>query len=936
MADNVNSTRPATITGDEFVDDDAYRARPDTGAPGDHTDSPDMPGDVSQHLLEAAGRSAVPFRHLSALLAAAQLDENAAQDHRVGFLPFYLATCEHGQRHWMDPMPGLGEINETLRRYLAPRETLRPIVGLLTGLARAGVSPFAFLEYVVLPRLRDDRNWRRWTRAHLPVVRAVAGLIFALTQSAPYDKPRIGSAQHAVLTDVFLVKYIAGALAGRGVGDLSEAAVEEVQRAWGSLELTTHGFLLFLRYNVRPLLARIGNRLDIVRYLEVVDALRPIETAMAVHPSWRDGTRVHDALLWGTDAATEFDRRERRGYKAIHFLREFKALLSVYRTMLERIGGCVAVDTVVSRMRNAADSDTSVRIAELVASLADTGGRHTYVWHATRLVRLDGEKADAFVADIRMAGGAHPDYPRYRELFAYDAFRFAGGPLHRIAVALNLAGSDSDTAKAEKRPVYRSPRDVLQAFVDRHPEVLPVVQQFKSDAANGRDVHWTQEDLLRFDTLDGWTDDPVQVSALHGLLLYATIRGISGQYTRGVRSGSVSNLWKSFRLDPNPRALRYDAEFTRAALSTRSDHEKRAREKTNVSAVSGVWQRIATADRASTPLDAIGGRYRNLSRDLAWAQGERGIDHPATRRLSEQVDTLSYVQDQWESWSDEGRLCAVLLLAGYFGRKAEALRAAALQAALGWAVDDSGDRERLASDQEVTAWVESTGETEGGDTLASLALTRRKEVTPEAIDAAFRSIVNLSVLAKELAKWREHGADSDHSGGDGPRYRLFTSRTPLDSYYGDMGATCLSSSPVHVSDPGFVNIRLSDLKRNEIVGQAAMQYVNGTVQSVSVRGYWFAFAFNPVRAVTNGLGRTEQISLYRQFWNVVEHIAGTTGKPVFLPGVTSYGVVSNDTAFGNLIIEYEKKRGGRFVGDARGFALQYPEEAYAQALMLRV
>lgn len=181
MADPA-AARPAELFVDvedaAFYDDHRDHLR--DSAPPDPADAATdeaIRGEVNESYLSRARSSRVPFNHLTGLIAAAQLDDGSPPATRVGYPALFEATCERGGRHWLDPMPLLREINETLRRYLAPREALGSVVTLLTRLARCGISPYAVLDYVVAPRLREDRNWRRWGTAHLPVIAAVADLI---------------------------------------------------------------------------------------------------------------------------------------------------------------------------------------------------------------------------------------------------------------------------------------------------------------------------------------------------------------------------------------------------------------------------------------------------------------------------------------------------------------------------------------------------------------------------------------------------------------------------------------------------------------------------------------------------------------------------------------------------------------------------------------
>ncbi len=422
---------------------------------------------LTSTLLERAQSSSVPFRNLSALMAAAQLDDNQPPERRIGYMRLFEATCDHGRRHWLDPMPHLGEINEILRRFLAPRDTISPVIEILGALAARGISPFAFLDYVILPRLREDRNWRRWKTAHLPVIRALAVLLTRLRSAAPYHTPGIGSTGHSVKTDVFLVKYVAAALAGRTVDEMDRAAMEAIESAWRKLTLESRAMILFLRMNARPVLARLGKRLDIIRYLEIIEMLPAVETALNGHESWLDGNRVYESGLYGQEPGREIQRRESAGFKAIHFLREFRAYLDTCVLLLDRPGGRFALTYAAGAIRRAADAETARRIRTLVGNIADQGGRHIYIWHIRALLALPDTGADRWIDAVRTGGGAHPDYPRYDRLFAHDEFRRLTGALREMSALLEIPA-------AEIAPI-RSPRELLRAYAARHPEVDAVI-----------------------------------------------------------------------------------------------------------------------------------------------------------------------------------------------------------------------------------------------------------------------------------------------------------------------------------------------------------------------------------------------------------------------------------------------------------------------------
>lgn len=940
------------------VDPVGQDGTPDT----DETSAP-----IRRDLLKQARSSNVPLKHLTALMSAVQLDLEHRPKEQIGYARLFDTTCSAGEAHWLDPMPLFNEINEILRRYLAPRQTITPIIDVLLTTAQSRVSPYAFLDYIVLPRLKQDRNWRRWGDTHLPVIRRIAEIVVQLRSEPPFDQAVIGSSGHRVLSDVFLVKYVAAAAVSRTPSELTKRVVDQLVNAWRGLPVRTHGFVVFLRLNFRPFLSIAGKKLDMARYLELVEEIQPIEQQLQENRLFHDGNRVFDATLYGSEPGTGIARREEQGFKAIHFLREFKAYLTVWRTLLQRQGGKGALGFVAHALQRTCEPTQAQLIATLVQNLRDRGGRHVYIWHVNRLLEQRAEDQSRWLEEVVLAGGAHPTYPRYDQLFQHNEFRHAQNALVGTALGLGL------TSGATKGSM--TPNGLLKLYLRQNPEAAEAVQRFKHNISNGDDRSWTGDDVAEFDGLEQ-SDERKQY--LHALLLFATIRGFSGTYTRGVHTPTLKDLVSVYRPDPYPALLDYRHEFSRDQLMTRKEKTLRTKAKVKTDAIASAWRRITESQEAPPLEQVLGQQYRSITEQAAQSRESRGPEHKATRRLDSQRTALETVLDQWSQLSPMERLSAGLLIAGYYGRKADELRASVLAEVLRWVSSDPVERERLKylyedidaeaitiqqteylvtaltdiseripGDPEVSAWLEEPDEI--ATVLAPLALTKQKKVTPEALDAAFRAIVNLSTLAKELARWRElleeetaaNPAANEEEGNAGsiahhknPRYALFISRTAVDAYFGDMGGTCLSNSPHHVRNNGFLNVRLGDVNRGEIVGMAAFQFVPNRVPSLEKTGFWFSFAFNPLRTVTSGLTESQLSRLYEQFRRVMAHIHTVTGKPILIPGIAAYGVVSNDTSFAHLIIEYEKARGGRFVTDAYGFALQYQESVYAQALVV--
>jgi hypothetical protein len=105
---------------------------------------------------------------------------------------------------------------------------------------------------------------------------------------------------------------------------------------------------------------------------------------------------------------------------------------------------------------------------------------------------------------------------------------------------------------------------------------------------------------------------------------------------------------------------------------------------------------------------------------------------------------------------------------------------------------------------------------------------------------------------------------------------------------------------------------------------------------VSAQNYFQAFAFNPLASLLKHFSAEQQLFLYLQFRLNMEKAALKTSMPVVLSGVdTTWGLVSNNAYFGDLIREYEYgKPTAKKVFNAKGLSLYYKRENYAVALVI--
>jgi hypothetical protein len=218
-------------------------------------------------------------------------------------------------------------------------------------------------------------------------------------------------------------------------------------------------------------------------------------------------------------------------------------------------------------------------------------------------------------------------------------------------------------------------------------------------------------------------------------------------------------------------------------------------------------------------------------------------------------------------------------------------------------------------------------------------VTKQKKVTPDALDAAVKKMLEYPAMQAERAKWQgildklETKAENYFH-----QMELYLSKTFMDSYYGDMGGICLSGQPEQIRKSGFFVQRLVDQTDKEIVGMSVLFLSPAGFSSTQIQAkyYWQAFAFNPLHSVLSHCTLAQQQYLYLQYRLNMEKLALQTKLPVVISGIgTGWGLISNDQCFSDLIRAYEiKKTTAKRVYNAKGLAVYYDENQFANALVI--
>jgi hypothetical protein len=100
------------------------------------------------------------------------------------------------------------------------------------------------------------------------------------------------------------------------------------------------------------------------------------------------------------------------------------------------------------------------------------------------------------------------------------------------------------------------------------------------------------------------------------------------------------------------------------------------------------------------------------------------------------------------------------------------------------------------------------------------------------------------------------------------------------------------------------------------------------------RAFFHCFAINPLPSVLRRMSRKHQLLLYLQYRRLFEEASLVEGIPVVLAGISTWGIVSNDSSFADLIISFERRFRAVEVNDAHGTSIYYTESSYSHGLVI--
>ena len=909
-------------------------------------------------------------------LSAAELDEMRKPAERVGIGKLFEACCLHGTVHWLNPIAELRGITDNLGNFQGSPKVMRQFMYLLLELARAGVPPAAFVRYVMMPRMGLDADWRRWRERHFWALQRIAELLIAMRGKKPFHEEFLPNSR--TLTEVVLVKYVGKPLARFSVGVLEdENLLEQYKAGWQSLRLNHPVFVLFLRLNVFPFMYRLSGKVDLIQLVPIVRAAGELEPEFADAFSHEDLKKAEDifSVSLYTDFEANMQARADKGLTIFSLVREIKAYLAIIRALIRTNAGIYLSGYFASLLRSVIDPDCAEGLAELVPTVADTGGMDALRRHARSFTSIDEDLRTQYIYDIQKNGGFHSEYPHKKIAPLFRDPEHLINSQRRIKLGEQLGVSLPD-ASPNAGHTCADFDPLLKAYQREHPQNAGLIDTFRAELAVGKDAAWK---LGRCQELDAMGN------AARELCLYAGIPGSArGRPAQQVSAFSLTELYERYGTASEQQALRTQMEFSLPVHQFSDAFPEIVNAKTNaalrkkidLTLLTEAFETVVGAEASTrgdlSPrqvLPLLNRRARMLDEAIRkYRDAELQGSTTAPRHvkgLSAQRAQLETVFEAWEDMNDEQRFVVVVYIATRLGKGgADPLSSTVRQLVLaryGTRKDIAARAEYLQSDvaphrptlRQLALLVNYL------DCVRVEARTHAQALFPlpseltqllpafdtyrstpgwASFDAAIRRLFQYGQLQTEMARLLDlQSALNRAAHSHEPKSKAMlirASKSCMDALYGEMGAPVFSGKPDTILRPGFQVLRLVDSEHQRLLGVAYLAFSSAGIKSLGVPRFYYAFGFHLLDCISQRVGRSGMMTAYLQFRRMVELLASKSGLPVFLPGASNHAIISDSEAFADIILMYERKQKPREAADALKLDLRFPARDYARGYLI--
>jgi hypothetical protein len=921
--------------------------------------------------LSKVSKSAVtPF------LASVKIDLERRKP--IGLFSLFTVWLDLGSKYWLNPADkdkGLGVLEEILFKYKGDVQVLSPFITLLTQVAKNGVSPRSFMEYVILPRMYQDYNWRKWQDNHLEPLRLIASVINSIKDRPPFNQDHLGSGKTRLARDVVLVRYIGRPLARFQSPQLRDTKMlENYIIAWQKISLQDPLSLYFMRNNALHFIYEMSGKIDLIQLIAIIEQLPAIEQSFTA--AFPDGItkleKIQAMNLYDYDIEIALQTRRQHGFHSLDFTIEIKAYFDIVKALLEKATGVYLCAYYAGLLKRYKDPGIAETISRLVHIVDDRGGMHIYKWHTAKLLTKSEYDMQLYLEHIEAYNGCDPEYPQIYLLFRDEEQARLNWEVANFADELGLRipfeKTDADQI---------SYKQLINAYIQEYPDTAELIMDCQQQLLGGLDGQWTNEFIKKLDYLC------VPKKNLYRPLLRSVIRGIWAGYGHPKESYNFTKLFEKYGIVHSLLKIDIKTCFTmpvKQFYRSSADQDAIARKSFNFVPVEKVWNSLCKAEppNIGNILSYINKWTIEINEPLEKAFNEKVSLEENSKETKKQDKTILALQekkqhytaimDEFDTLNEGQKFILALVLAGTAGKAdnefssyttglllqrykeldsissrlnflrddisvdvisyQQLIYLLNLLETLFYALNDDIKIIELLDDDTVLQQI-----------LEPYLITKKKQINLDALDAAAKKMTYYAPIQAERAKWQDL---LDKMEQKDEKYfhnmEIYTSKTFIDSYYGDMGGICLSAHPEQLLRPGFYVQRLVDITEQQIIGMSILYLSNGgfSTNRIYAKNFWQAFAFNPLSSILKHYSEGQQLFLYLQFRLNMEKVAWATKFPVVLSGIdTGWGLISNNGCFCDLIREYEcNKPTARYVLNARGLSVYYSADQFASALVI--
>ncbi len=832
---------------------------------------------------------------------------------------------------------------------------------------------------------------------HLDALKLIGEFLVSMNGAPPFDKEHLASGDNRLVKDIVLVKYAGRPLSGFSLSELKkDGMLERYRSAWQMLSLDNPFTILFMKTNLLHFMYTMSGRIDLIQLVAIIESMPGIERGFRENFPARSFNLDMKALkmsLYNYDISRSVYERKNKGFSSYDFVVELRAYLSIIIALLGTGSGVYLCGYFAARLSALKDPGAARLFERLILAIEDNGGKNIYIWHTRRMLSLPSEYRNGYIDLIEANGGVDPAYPVVERYFdGNGVVQFSEGEFNRKLKALGITREDFESSSIIQTPgekgEIRIPHHAwITAYLKHYPERKVEIDRYRDEVVSGTDNGWNNDRVKKIDELG---------IPLHRPLLHSVIPGLSGANT--YKSNSFAGLMFQYGGVAEINSLRHAHEFRVPFHETSSFDKLQSaevRSQVNMTVIKEAWRCVenketANADNvtfflnmeytrlkeayapkegelleagramASIPEGKERGKLekivKNLEKGAGHIKARIGLYESLLREVDfmnsrEKIITALIVAGKEASTGDDfTRFTVSLLLERYTSDATLQGRLEALRSDVAIDLIHLGQLEMLvetidtlgralAADSDLANTLESmvSRKKDVNELLAPFIVIKSKKLTMEALDAALRKITGFARLTAERGKWQEIlESFNDQGKRFFEPYRIYASRSVVDAYYGDMGSICLSAMPEAVKNPALQVFRLASDTDRKIKGIMLMYRSHGGLASCMKKRvpFWHSFAFNPIPSLLHKMTRRQQLYLYLNFRRMLESVCRDSGMPVVLSGIHSWGIVSNDSSFADLILAFERRFNGIEVNDATGLSLLYPETSYSEAIVV--